>query len=140
MRLSEAILLGSSIVQPNPGVLLGEWDGIVFGCALGMACKAENLTVSNPKKLDPVTEHWPWTLAQISQRDRDFCECIAPEMRINSAQFIAHVFDCHLATTYFPLEPAWTLEQLVDWVRSVEPAEPEAENFEIEARETGVIA
>ena len=46
---------------------------------------------------------------------------------------IAHIFDYHVMTT-----GQWTLDQLIDWVRSVEPDEPveASESIIIEREET----
>jgi hypothetical protein len=138
MRLSEAILLGSSVVKPEPGYLLTEWRGENQGCALGMACKAENIAVLHPTDLTPIYAHWPWTLHSW-HANRCLCRDIIPFH--NAAQLIAHMFDWHVFDDQFRdtprIQPVWTLEQLVDWVRSVEPAEEEGQTA-LDGREISV--
>ena len=49
---------------------------------------------------------------------------------------IAHIFDYHVMTT-----GQWTLDQLIDWIRSVEPDEPvETSEFVVIEREETVEA
>jgi hypothetical protein len=108
MKPSEAILLGSTQYRAVPGQLFTPPDG---ACVWGMALAAVGAKqlVSSCNDLAPVYGLWPWTF----QKGSVPCGC--PCFHINYARVIAHLFDRHVATAY------WTLEQLVDWVRSVEP-------------------
>jgi hypothetical protein len=109
MRLSDAIMLGRVTVDSPK-------SGDINNCALGMAANACGIKrqYCNIKKL------WPWL-----KTDMDFpCNCF-PNSYINidsqaAWTKVAHIFDHHVMC----LED-WTLEQLVDWVRSVEPGERE---------------
>ncbi len=131
MRLSEAILLGSLVVKPARGILLQPcFDDTERGCALGMAAKAENLAILDDNGLDPIYDHWPWTFWEGPTCPVNSCFCLRNNMAFKTvALFIAHIFDCHIRAdnplSLPTLYPEWTFEQLVDWVRSVEPAEPE---------------
>jgi len=118
MRLSEQILLGSMTLVP---VAYKRHSGDqIQGCALGMAETASGIS-------DYGAEHrWPW----LNGNTACPCGCKTYKQRggkifiacpIESyAQAIAHIFNEHVME-----DKTWTLEQLVDWIRSVEPAEPE---------------
>lgn len=125
MRLSEAILLGSTSVKSTPGTLLETYpDGGTYGCALGMACFAESVAVpfDSWTGLGPVYENWRW----LYDRHQIPCGCTRfGGEDMPAAVVIAHMFDYHVSGK---LAPNWTLEQLVDWVRSVEPSEPNHED------------
>jgi len=123
MKLSEAILLGSTVVAPRAG-------GQIFletqqGCALGMAAIARGCTfhtVIHPiddteRRTLGVEGVWGnWVLQRV---DRP-CDCwriwIRRRMRIKD--IIAHLFDYHIMD-----KKDWKLEQLVAWVETVEPKE-----------------
>ncbi len=121
MRLSEAILLGRVTMHKT-------FPGHLDGCALGMAANARGIL----RDYLTISTEWPW----LNERRRPPCGC---NLSANEGTFltttrcITHLFDSHVVRNF-----SWTFEQLVDWVRSVEPAEPEGEHFEIEAKETGV--
>jgi len=123
MKLSEAILLGSSMLAPRAGKQ--HFAETQEGCALGMAAVARGCTFQTWTK--PFDERdrrtlgaegvWgEWVLAQV---DRP-CGCWRIWMRrkMRVKDIIAHLFDYHIME-----EKNWTLEQLVTWVRTVEPAE-----------------
>lgn len=113
MRMSAAIATGRVLIAPQPGAIFGNNDS---GCALGMALRAVN---SN--EADSIAELWPWTL---EVRGFHPCGCTrlnCSPFNVNpGAQSIAHMFDKHVFG-----DCTWTLDQLIDWVRSVEPVEPE---------------
>jgi len=121
MRLSEAILLGSTVVKPKAGSL--RFSGEDSGCALGMAVIASGGTFQHRKHPLPETERrtlnvediWgSWLLRRV---DRP-CDCRVPrvlnrlhrkktgaalrypifhlprEMRIKD--IVAHLFDHHV--------------------------------------------
>lgn len=107
MKLSEAILLGSSMLKPVAG-RLGEGDE---GCALGMA------GVAACGKHDGVNcDVFTW----VNDKSADSpCGCFAGNFGMKSVRaWIAHIFNEHVMD-----DKTWTLEQLCDWIRTVEPAE-----------------
>jgi len=123
MKLSDAILLGSTILRPRGG---GQYYSEQnAGCALGMAAIAGGCGFQLTRQ--PVAEQeqrtlgtegvWgQWVLAVVERP----CNCwkfrVPKEMRIKD--IIAHVFDRHIMR-----KKDWTLERLVAWVKTVEPAE-----------------
>lgn len=123
MKLSEAILLGSTVVHPRAGRL--HVSGTDEGCALGMAAIAVGCTFSKPLRQIPVKDlrtgnmesvFGPWLLRVVMRS----CECQAElprEMRIKD--IIAHLFDIHVMQ-----KKDWTLSQLAEWVERWEPQEP----------------
>ena len=126
MKLSEAILLGSTVVTPRAS---GQYyDRQNEGCALGMAAIARGCTFGPARspvaKQDRRTlgteEVWgPWVL-EVAQRP---CDCwrfrVPREMRIKD--IIVHIFDRHVMQ-----KKNWTLDRLVAWIKTVEPAEDPA--------------
>ena len=144
MKLSEAILLGSTVVTPKAGAL--HFSGENAGCALGMAAIASGCTFSPLQRQIPVKDLrtvnvediWgPWLLRVVTRP----CDCRAPitlsalrlkeitaylfdrgsaplsrEMRIKD--IIAHLFDHH-----FMGKRNWTLDQLASWIKRWEPTE-----------------
>ena len=123
MKLSEAILLGSTVLSPRAG---GQhFSETQQGCALGMAAVARGCTfhtVTTPfaerdRRTLGVEGVWgTWVLQEVERP----CECwriwIRRRMRIK--EVIAHLFDYHVM-----IKKNWTLEQLVAWVESIEPKE-----------------
>ncbi len=113
-------MLGSTILKPMAGVRISA-DG-VSGCALGMA----EVAVGYKRKIrdDAQLEgKYPW----LERKYRDFpCKCRGFG-RDNVVGIIEHLFDAHVmeengkAFTQAGDVERWTLAQLVDWVRSVEP-------------------
>lgn len=123
MRLSEAILLGSTVVAPKAG---GQYfSASQSGCALGMAaiargCEFETtrLPVPEQDRRTRGTEGvWgSWVMREVARP----CNCwrfrVPHEMRIKDV--IAHLFDYHVM-----IKKNWTLERLAAWVETVEPNE-----------------
>ena len=121
MRLSEAILLGSTVLAPKAG---GQhFSETQQGCALGMAAVARGCTFHTViRPVDDIERRtlgvegiWgDWVLEQVVRP----CDCwriwIRRKMRIKDV--IAHLFDYHIM-----VKRNWTLEQLVAWVETVEP-------------------
>jgi len=147
MRLSEAILLGSTVVTPKAGALRFARENA--GCALGMAVIASGGTFHGAKRQFPITELrtlnvediWGEWLLRLVARP---CDCRAPltlnrlslneiiaymrrprsaalprEMRIKD--IVAHLFDYHVME-----ERDWTLDRLTTWLQPLEPSEPAA--------------
>jgi len=143
MRLSEAILLGSTVVKPRPGAL--RFANENSGCALGMAVIAIGGTFVRRER--PVRETERRTLniedvwgAWLLQRVDRPCNCGAPfvlnrlhrnklvtrsrypifhlprEMRIKD--ILVHLFDYHVMQSR-----DWTLDRLTEWLQPFEPHE-----------------
>jgi hypothetical protein len=117
MRLSEQILLGRHLVEKPSASDLN-------ACALGMGMKAEGIATEHRGQPNyrGLVRRWPWLLDDYQEKP---CRCITVldvDDDIKSETYcaaIAHLFDRHIIGT----APSWTLEQLVDYVRSVEPEE-----------------
>lgn len=102
MRLSDAIAMGRLLVKPS---LICDEN---HGCVLHMALRA----ISSDARFSGAFTEWRWLLSSVKAP----CGC----EREGSAQLgIIHLFDRHVLA-----QGDWTLDQLIDWVRSVEPAEP----------------
>lgn len=117
MKLSEAIPLGSTVVTPKAGVLYSSERNV--GCAIGMAMVAEGAEWSPAKPGATRTQNtelwWPWTTTTMSRP----CGCWLYPRKMSAKEIIAHLFDKHVMR-----RKDWTLDQLVEWVRSVEPPTP----------------
>ena len=131
MQLWEAISLGRVLVKP---ISRGEWYFDGSGCARGMALEAvgKRCQSTNAQNYIRFERLWPWT----TSNSRYPCECSRnPDPVLNTgvssiSVIITHLFDEHVErwradAHVIPLS-IWTLERLIDWVRSVEP-EPEPE-------------
>jgi hypothetical protein len=145
MRLSEAILLGSTVVKPKAGAL--RFSAENAGCALGMAVIASGGTFEHARSPFPEIERrtlnvediWGiWLLWRVYRP----CNCRGPlvvnrlrlkeivaylrhplsdplprKMRIKD--IVAHLFDYHVME-----KRDWTLDRLTTWLRPLEPNEP----------------
>jgi hypothetical protein len=122
MKLSEAILLGSTVLAPKAGEQY--FSETKAGCALGMAAVAKGCTFRPTTQFNQHDRRtlgtegiWGnWVLALVNRP----CGCwrlVAPR-RMRIKDIIAHLFDYHVM-----VKKNWTLEQLVEWVKTVEPAE-----------------
>jgi hypothetical protein len=126
MKLSDAILLGSTVVTPRAGDQYFEEQNA--GCALGMAAIARGCTfgparspIANEDRRTLGTEGvWGEWVLQVVERP---CDCwrfrVPREMRIKD--IIVHIFDRHVMQ-----KKNWTLERLVAWIKTVEPADDPA--------------
>jgi hypothetical protein len=137
MKLSEAILLGSTVVAPKAGSVRFSRENA--GCALGMAAIATGCTFGKPLRQIPVKDlrtvnmeeiFGVWLLRSIARP----CDCRPPitlrglhlkqigaylsdrrsaalprEMRIKD--IIAHLFDHHVM-----VKKDWTIDRLAAWV------------------------
>ncbi len=122
MKLSEAILLGSTILKPKAGRL--HFSGENSGCVLGMAAvangfnfiPARQIPLEDRRTVNSEDVFGDWLLRVVTRP----CECepasIPPEMRIKD--IIAHLFDCHVME-----KQDWTIDQLASWVANWEPKE-----------------
>jgi hypothetical protein len=120
MKLSDAILLGSTILTPQAGRQYSAESQ--SGCALGMAAIAQGCTFRRvPCRLDDPDRRTLgvegvfgiWVLQNVQRP----CDCwrlwIPRKMRVKDV--ITHIFDYHIMA-----QKNWTLEQLVAWVKRVE--------------------
>lgn len=118
MKLSDAIALGRTAVIPRAGVVLDEDGG---GCALGMAgVAAGTYTVGKAAvSVHELKVAFAWAL-----ETEPVCPCSCPLMDLGykASGIIGHLFDNHVFG-----RRDWTLDQLIDWVRSVEPPEQESQ-------------
>jgi len=122
MKLSEAILLGSTMLAAKAG---GQYfSETKSGCALGMAAIANGCTFhrvvrvnENERRTLGAEGVWGQWVLRVVMRP---CDCwvlrVPRKMRIKD--IIAHLFDFHVMK-----KKNWTLEQLVTWVRIWEPKE-----------------
>lgn len=119
MRLSEKIALGSLMLRPVPGILN---DGHGGGCAFGMAKAADSAYVDKAW----LTEIHEDVLPCDCGKDKSLvmggmCTLLPRSWSARDyTNAIVHIFNYHVAT-----KKDWTIDQLCDWVRSVEPDEPE---------------
>ncbi len=117
MRLSEAILLGSSVVRPLAGGLSS--DPSRQSCAFMMAAAA----LSKPACMwQEASQEWPWLMTELAHVP---CGCRAWDRYLpaNYMTAIIHLFARHVSTG------EWPLEQLAAWVASVEPDERVAQRI-----------
>lgn len=123
MKLSDAILLGSTVLTSRSGgQYYKEQDA---GCALGMAAIAGGCTFGPAREVVAEQDQrtlgtegvWGQWVLEVVERPCNCWRFQAPrEMRIKD--IIAHIFDRHIMQ-----KKNWTLERLVAWVKTVEPAE-----------------
>jgi hypothetical protein len=123
MKLSEAILLGSTMLTAKAG---GQYfSETKSGCALGMAAiargcsfrRATRAVSENDRRTLGAEGVWGQWVLRVVMRP---CECwelrVPPAMRIKD--IIAHLFDFHVMK-----KKNWTLIQLAAWVQTWEPKE-----------------
>lgn len=107
MRLSDAIATGRVLLKPVRSSLFSGED---YGCALGMA-----LMSAGTRNVIKLKSLWP-ILGESFE-----IPCLCFKVRtVPMDLIVTHIFDNHVF-----LREDWTLDQLIDWVRSVEPAEEE---------------
>src|SRR5579859_2927384 len=111
MKLSEAIALGRVMCTAAPG---NQDDGRGGGCALGMAARAMGKTYEfHPdRKLNFLTAG---NCEEIGLPVTYPCKCKHPGFS-TLGWAVAHLFNEHVFG-----KCDWTLDQLIDWVKSVEP-------------------
>jgi hypothetical protein len=93
-----------------------EANARLISCALGMAELAVGQPSIDATSLNNIYGLWRWTMFPAGECPLG---CLLSHSSI--AQIIGHVFDYHVMTQagYTP----WTLDQLCDWVKTVEPEE-----------------
>jgi hypothetical protein len=112
LPMSEAILLGSSQIRWLAGTR-GHNTGA--GCALGMA-EIANQGSGRYRGAETI---YPWLTQEVSShlpcgRGHKYYDVSGFHDRYSTA--IAHIFNEHVMGDH-----TWSIEQLADWVRSVEP-------------------
>jgi hypothetical protein len=105
MKLSEAMMLGYTMVKFDPRVYLIEGCGCLSGAALAATGKEFGMP-------DHILAEWPWL-------DVEFDHPLAAGMRSKAL----HIID---ALAFAVERGEWTIEQAADWIRQNEPAEPES--------------
>lgn len=141
LRLSEAILLGSTMIKPLSGIIISS-DGS-RGCAFGMAAVAIG-KLRQVRGFVPFGERWlatwegdhfagwrdyPWVLRSYTPLP---CICTHEQFQQSgdlphgmtrwncvAERAIIHLFNFHVAT-----QKDWTIERLAQWVASIEPQSP----------------
>lgn len=118
LKLSDEISLGRMLLRPVPGTFN---DGEGGGCAFGMAnaARGDHLAISRH----------PW-VSQMQGFITLPCNCTServmgagmvhfPQKSITTyADAIVHIFNYHICTV-----KDWTMDQLIDFVKRVEPPE-----------------
>ena len=124
MRLSEALLLGSKILKPLPYLRYGVTSegkiDYTKGCALGMMQHA----------LGTGDTYIEWDNLHLAKSVVSPCECAGDKdiyLRIGSAAaIVGHLFNEHVCTKEeggklkCPDAKPWTIEQLADWIESID--------------------
>lgn len=128
MKLSDAIATGRVIVSPTRGFFLYSDNR---GCALGMAAVASGLAKRFHLNRQTDAEdwqkalcyEWPWLDSRLPVPPwLTTYEDYLPDGFARALEIIAHTFDRYKEIS---------LDQLIDWIRSVEPQEPETESPQV---------
>jgi hypothetical protein len=121
MKLSEAILLGSTVVGAKAGRQYS--PGTEEGCALGMAAIAtgcrygpyqQRVEERDRRTLGAEAVWGNWVLNEIEPPC--ICEANGVPRKMRIKDIIAHLFDHHIFGNQ-----DWTMEKLATWVQTVEP-------------------
>jgi hypothetical protein len=111
LKLSQAIRLGSLLIE-EPRL------GIITHCAIGMALAAHSVKLDMSRDVCEQVcnfweDHYPWI-----RTARTHCpQC---DWYLDGASLIFHPFDCHVMA-----DKTMTIEQLCDFIASIEPSESE---------------
>jgi hypothetical protein len=108
MKLSEAMMLGSLVIEFNPHLFLACGEGCLRGAAF-YAATGKNFMCGHED-----AEVWPWLATKMLPPPGTRYSKDGPSEARHIINAIAWAVECG----------DWTIEQAVDWVRSVEPAEP----------------
>ena len=135
MRLSEAIIRGRVLLTPSPGRFVD--DTGTSGCVMGMAAIGADAPVvlsaasslKNVVASEVIRQSWPWLLR--FRRYELLCGCKIPNRRLGltgwryrALDVIIHTFDEHIG------DSQTGIEELIEWVRRVEPRDPLHEVFQ----------
>ena len=113
MKLSDAILIGSAVVTPRPGKVYFRDEN--SGCAIGMAViGAGGKWIQRGLDSVEFLHWWPW-VHNFAKRPCH-CQSVKPIARVGS--LIPHLFDQHVFG-----QRDWTIEQLAQWIATIEPPE-----------------
>jgi hypothetical protein len=117
MKMSTAMALGSTMMHPIAGVF---YTGHA-GCALGMVSQA---APSDWNRLYEMSRKLKVSRPCLCKDD---CFVYGSGMMQVRAGEIGHLGHCivHLFNHHVMTRKDWTMEQLIDWVASVEPPDPE---------------
>lgn len=131
IKLSEAIELGHLVLPVGHHGFYEVGGGKTGGCVFEMACLAVG-----SKKWSRAPKTWSW----LNKKDHIKCP-VANCHRTYEDNFwtIIHVFDQHVVWTACYLEP-WTFEEMLDWIRSIEPAEKPIRQEKVEKSGQLVLA
>jgi hypothetical protein len=126
---------GRVFLAPTPGRFVD--DAGTSGCVMGMAAVGVDAPVvlsaasslKNVVASEVIRMRWPWLLR--FHRYQLLCGCKIPNRRFGltgwryrALDVIIHTFDEHVAGSQAGIE------QLIEWVRRVEPRDPLHETFE----------
>ena len=116
MKISTAMALGRTMIMPLAGVHLSTDQKM--GCALGMVqIAAPSLWQDTFMRARRTFVTTPCTCEMGHGGGMAWC----PILRANFLnETIIHLFNDHVMT-----RKDWTMDQLIDWVASVEPRDPE---------------
>lgn len=139
MRLSIGIMMGRHTIENPVG-------GILDACAIPMALNSvgrkllgapdRGITIFEAElypgnDYSQIVEEWPWLIGFKTQ-----CKWCDDGCILYGTQIIFHPFDTHVMRN-----GTITLEQMCDWIHSIEPAEPEeSAASELIPREEAVTA
>ena len=114
MKLSEAMMLGDSLRRRDPRIYLGGSEGCRYGCAIGGAVLATGYETEQSAG-ELAVERWPW----LNEERPNRCSTYAAYIGCDSKAGFTAV-----------IEGKITFEQLVDYVRSIEPECGECNRFQ----------
>jgi hypothetical protein len=131
MKISTAMALGRTMILPHVGIHLNGQR--THGCAWGM------VNMAAPAVFDNLFGMSRSVIVYVP------CECKMGHMggmvwaqvnrRNNLCLAIVHLFNDHVMT-----RKDWTMDQLIDWVASVEPPDPEETVVTEDAKERKEVA
>lgn len=133
MYLSVAFLLGRNLCKAAAAPRLADNEE---GCALTMAALAVGRTGDGYSNAwHEARKQWPWLETEI-EITCPADHCTTPVKLESYLDLVTHLFDFHV------FEPskgdsAWTLEQLADYVHTIEPPETEADELKSLCGECG---
>lgn len=116
MRLSEAMMLGSTTCKMVPG----DWNSCALGCAGNAVGIEEYATFQGRGREEVIAIKWPWIEARNDDGNRWMGE-------------IWYRFDHDVC------DGNMTLEQLVDYVRSIEPECGTCNSFQCSCPKTAAV-
>lgn len=108
MKLSEAIMLGQGLIEFTPSRFLEHGCGCLIGAGYAASTGKRNAF------LKEIIDRWPWldTQVEVPAKLRN-----QGHRKFETAEFVISTF------AFFVKDGSATLEEVVDWIRSVEPAE-----------------